>query len=39
MINDYRFLELELVISYFSGISIDFHPKEAIEFNATTAAF
>jgi len=39
VIKDYRFLELQLVISYFSGISIDFYPKEAIELTATTAVF
>jgi len=28
-----------LVISYFSVISIDFHPKEAIKFTAATTVF
>jgi len=36
VIKENHFLELQ---SYFSGISIDFHPQGAIEFTATTAVF
>jgi len=39
VIKDYRFLELQLVISYFSGLSIDFHPKEVIEFTAVLVIY
>jgi len=38
-IKDYRFQELQLVVSWFSHISIDFHPKKAIEFTITAAVF
>jgi len=39
VIKDYHFLELKLAMSYFSGILIDFHPKETVEFTAITAVF
>jgi len=32
-------MELQLIISYYAGISIDFHPEEEIEFAATAAVF
>jgi len=35
VIKDYCFLELQLVISYFSAMLINFHLKEAIEFTTT----
>jgi len=36
--NDYGCQELQLVISNFADISIDFYPKEAMEFTAIAPA-
>ena len=35
MANDYGYQELQLVMWDFTDISIDFYPKEAMEFTAT----
>jgi len=36
---DHRFWELQLVVLWFSHVSIDFHPKKVIEFTTTAAVF
>ena len=37
--NDEGYPELQLVISDFTNTSIDFYPKEAMEFTATASVF
>ena len=39
VMKDHRFWELQLVVLWFSHVSIDFHPKKVIEFTTTAAVF